>query len=602
MAQRKKPQQRKRRSNARPLILDFQIRRRLQEADDFFEEGDFAAARRGLAALRQQVPGNPAVLESLAKVYFETQEWHEYLEVAERLRERTPERAELYRSLTSGYVFAGLPFSAARTLEDFLKRFPRSEQAAAAQEELTRIRRLCTDLLADMRQRDGLTLTGEAAARFLARHEWMQVLIPTGRLDEALELAQAMEQEAPDWPPLCNNLCLLLGMRGKNEAALGYADRLLIRQPNNAFALAERVRRLYLLGRTKDAAEAAEQAKRRTHDSLRDDAELKLVEALALLGDDRGILEAYRSAQAKARPVEPGHRAYLFCLAGTAELRLGNESAARALWEKAQDELPTVALAQQYLEDLDRPVEERHIPWYLSAGSLIAGDLMDAYITETRQRKSDDALRARTRLFLDENPALVPILPALLDRGDAQGRAFAFALCQLAQTPHTLELLRDFALGQQGPDALRYSAMISAKEAGLLPTDAIKMWFKGQWSEILSLAFTITREPRHELPPEFHAIVTAANRELKRGNTTEVFKLLLPILRREQLHVSEFVALCSIEIRALIVQRELVGAQRWFAMLCAEAPHDPSVLPLRQMLNAAAAAVELDLDASPRLT
>lgn len=598
MAQRKKPKERKRKAGSRPLILDFQIRRKLEEAEALIDAEDLAGARRVLVELRQRIPGNPAVLEHLAYVYFETQKWHDYLEVAERLRERTPERVELYLSLISGYVQAALPFSAVRTLEDFLARFPRSEHVATAREDLTRIRRLCTDLLADMRKRDGLALVGDAVERFLQRHERMQILMSTGRLDEARELAQGMEQEAPDWPPLCNNLGMILGMLGRNEEALVYAERILTKQPDNAFALAERVRRLYLLGRISDATEAAAQAKLQTRDSLRDDAEVKLAEALALLGDDRGVLDAFASAQERSRPVEPGHRAYLFCLAGTAELRLGNEAAARALWEQAQAQLPAFDPAPQYLEDLERPVEERHIPWYLSAASLFSRDLIDAYIAETRQRKNDDALRARTRLFLDENSALAALLPALLDRGDPHGRTFAFTLCQLAQTPRTLELLRDFALGQHGPDELRYSAMLSAQAAGLLPKDTLTMWLQGAWTEVVSLAFTITREPLRQWPAEFHALITDANRELKLGNAKAAIQLLLPVLRRDRLHISEFIALCGIEIRALIAQREFSGAQRWFEMLRAEAPDDPSFSVLRQLLAAARAAAELDLGAS----
>lgn len=659
MAQRKKPKERKRKPAVRPVILDFQIRRKLEEAEEYIEEEDFGEARRVLVELRQRAPGHPAVLESLAYVYYELQEWPNYIETAELLRERTPERADLYLSLTSAYVHAGLPFSAAQRVEEFLARFPRSEHAAMARDDLARIRRLCGDLLADMRKEDGFALVGEKADAFLSKHEWMQILIPTGRFAEALELAQAMEKEAPDWPPLCNNVGLLFGMLGRNDEALSYAERVLAKQPDNAFALAERVRRLYLLSRTEDAARAAEEAVLRTRDSARDDAELKLAETMALLGDDRGVLAAYRSAEEKNRPIDPAHRAFLLCLAGTAELRLGSESAARKLWEEAQEEMPAFDLAQLYLEDLEKPSFERHIPWYLSAGSVMPKGWMDAYIAETRQRKNEDALRAHARLFLEQRPALKALLPALLDRGDPQGRIFALTLCRLAETPETLEILRSFALGQHGPDDLRHSAMVVAVEHRVLQKGAIKMWVQGEWTEVVPLAFEITDEPlrayaeevypfvmeahealkRKDLPvaeralaaalrmapdspdllnnlavlrelqgrkreafaiekdlrarfPDYSfGIMAAANLELNRGNPKEALKLLMPILRRERLHISEFAALCNVEIRALLASGELAGARRWFEMLCVEAPHHPSIRDLRRLLDAEEVAI-----------
>jgi predicted Zn-dependent protease len=667
MAQRKKPKERKRKSVTRPILLDFQLRRKLEEVEEYIEEEDFGEARRVLVELRQRAPNHPAVLENLSHVYFELKEWHAYLEIAERLRERTPERADLYLSLASAYVRAGLLFSASRTLQDFLARFPRSEHVARARDDLARIRKLCGDLLADLRTADGFALWGEAAERFLVRHERIQILLPAGRFAEALELAQSLEKEAPDWPPLCNNLGLLLGMLGRNEEALSCAERTLAKQPDNAFALAERVRRLYLLGRTEDLARAAEEAALRTRDSTRDDADIKLAEAMALLGDDRGVLDAYRSAEAKNRPVDPAHRAFLLCLAGTAELRLGSESAARKLWEEAQEEMPAFDLAQQYLADLEQPLEERHIPWYLSARSVMPSDWMDAYIAETRQRKNPDALRARTRLFLEERPALKALLPALFDRGDPPGRVFALTLCRLAETPECLEMLRDFALGQRGPDALRHGAMTVVKEAGLLQKGSIQMWVQGEWTEVVPLAFEITEEPLRERPEALYALVrqahealtrndlpvaeqalaaalredpdspdllnnlavvrerqgrkkealaieadlrkrfpdysfaimAVANHELARGNPKEAFKLLLPILRRDRLHISEFVALCGVEIRALLASGELTGARRWFEMLRAQAPHHPTIPDLRRLLNTYEGDLETPISAAP---
>lgn len=489
------------------MVLDYQIRRGLDEAELCLDEEDFAGARRILTELRRQAPGNPEVLGRLAEVYFELDQWTAYVEVMERLRERTPDRAELYPPLALAYVRAGLPFRAAALLERFCVRFPKHGQVSVAREDLARVRRLCGDLLAEIRERDGFPLSDAEAERALREHEWMQILIPAGRFDEALELGRAIEKEAPEWPPLCNNLGLVLGMLGQHEAALSYLDRSLAAQPDNPFALAERVRRLYLLGHAEEAAQAALEAATAAASSARDDAETKLAEAFALLGDDEKILSAHRDAEAKNRPQHAWSRAFLLALAGTAELRRGDEEAARALWKRAQEAQPGFDLAETYMEDLDRPVGERHIPWYLEAGSIIPQGAIDEYLSETRRLKNADALRARTRRFLDERPVLKASLPALLDRGDPRGRIFALTLCRLAETPELWDMLRNFALGQRGPDELRHRAMIAVKAAGLLPKGPVRMGMKGEWSDVVPIVFEVTEEPLREHPPSMYPLI-----------------------------------------------------------------------------------------------
>lgn len=159
------------------MVLDFQIRRGLDEAELCLDEKDFAGARRILSELRRQAPGNPEVLDHLAELYFELAQWPAYVEVMERLRERTPDRAELYLPLALAYVRAGLPFRAEAHLERFCVRFPKHGQVSVAREDLARTRRLCVDLLAEVKEQNGSPLSGAEAEHVLREHEWMQVLL-----------------------------------------------------------------------------------------------------------------------------------------------------------------------------------------------------------------------------------------------------------------------------------------------------------------------------------------------------------------------------------------------------------------------------------------
>jgi tetratricopeptide (TPR) repeat protein len=98
------------------------------------------------------------------------------------------------------------------------------------------------------------------------------------------------------------------------------------------------------------------------------------------------------------------------------------------------------------------------------------------------------------------------LVPLLLDRGDPGGRTFALRLALIARTPELLAALRDFALGQRGPDQARLEASNAAADAGLLPAGPTRMWMGGEWIESLLLSFEVTHEPTPRHPPEVEAL------------------------------------------------------------------------------------------------
>jgi tetratricopeptide (TPR) repeat protein len=97
--------------------------------------------------------------------------------------------------------------------------------------------------------------------------------------------------------------------------------------------------------------------------------------------------------------------------------------------------------------------------------------------------------------WLEANPDIIALIPLLLDRGDPQGREFAFQTALAAELPELNIALRDFALSQRGPDSLRHQAATAANEAGLLPSGGIRLWLKGEWQDIMLMSFEISGEP-----------------------------------------------------------------------------------------------------------
>src|SRR5205085_10342975 len=94
-----------------------------------------------------------------------------------------------------------------------------------------------------------------------------------------------------------------------------------------------------------------------------EDLSAKKAEAFSYLGDDEAVMEAFREADLSAPDQPLPADALPYHLAAVASLRLGDEPQARRYWKQAQQCDPSMILAQDNLDDLAKPVGERHAPW-----------------------------------------------------------------------------------------------------------------------------------------------------------------------------------------------------------------------------------------------
>src|SRR5262249_9696252 len=90
----------------------------------------------------------------------------------------------------------------------------------------------------------------------------------------------------------------------------------------------------------------------------------------------------------------------------------------------------------------------------------------------------------------------------LLDRGNPHGREFALRLGLMARTPELLAALRDFGLGQRGPDQMRLEAAQAAADGGVMEAGPIRFWARGQWTEVLLLSFEVDDEHERKHSPQ----------------------------------------------------------------------------------------------------
>ncbi len=284
--------------------------------------------------------------------------------------------------------------------------------------------------------------------------------------------------------------------------AVKHSQQVLSVEPANYQALGNLVRCYVLQGDFEAARLTAEKLK--SIEAAGDaDFWLKSIEAFSYLGDDQSVLEIFNAAEAAGHLKSGLVHPLLYHLAGTAAMRLGDETQAKQHWQTALKLSPGLDPARQNLADLKQPVGERHGPWPFPLTQWISErvttDLVNQWQTALRQN-SEQAMTRAARRFLKQHPQLRPLLPVLLDRGDPLGRQFAFDLIKLAETPDLLALLPDFALSRYGPDNLRHQALNMAQEAGLLSSGPVKMWIAGQQQEVMLLGFTI-----HDAPVTKHS-------------------------------------------------------------------------------------------------
>ena len=441
---------------------------------------------------------NRDVLLLLAEAYQGTGDMMRYQSVAQRLAELAPNSPDLRLMLGGACLVNFFPAHALQTFQQFLERWPDHPEAEAARKTVADVEPTVRNLLAEY------GLPWPEGLEVAVWHEDVQLLLNEGEYAKLHELADRLLRRVPDFVPAWNNRGEAYFREGRYADAVAAARRALELSPDNFHALSNLTRYLLLTGHADEARATAERLK--AVESPNPDAWVKKAEALSYLGDDEGVLAAWRGAeQAATDPLGP-HAGFLNHLAAVALYRQGKEEEARDLWRAALKKSPGLDLARDNLEDLKKPVGERHAPWPFAFNYWAQGPAIRDLIGQIGKGGGEDRVREGTLQFLRQHPEVGALVPLLLDRGDPDGRLFALRLALIARTPELLAALRDFAQGQRGPDQSRLEAANAAADAGLLPAGPVRMWMRGEWTESLLLNFEVTYEPTPRHPPEVDAV------------------------------------------------------------------------------------------------
>jgi tetratricopeptide (TPR) repeat protein len=515
----KKDRSQKKRQHAASMPRN--VDHRLAKVDDLLERRQWAEALPLLKELERRYPNREDVLLPLAQVTYELHDHGEHQEVCERLHRLVPGSAEITLMLGGAYLLNGRPMLALHTFRRALQRWPDHPKA----EE---VRHTATALEADLdRMMAAEGLTGDDARQVAALHEETLSLLEQHKYARARQTAEQLLKLRPQFAPALNNIGESWFREGQVDQAVEAAQRVLGSEPDNFHALSNLTRYLFLSGHPEESRQAAERL--RAVQSPKEDVWVKKAEAFAVLGDDQAVLDALHGYEESGKPMFPMNVGLLYHLAAAATCRQGREDEARRLWGRALREAPGLNLAQGNMEDLDGPVAERHAPWPLGLAYWLPPPIIEAltaHLERAQRHGKEDAVTQEVRRYLELHPAVAALVPPLLDRGDPAGREFAVRLALMAETPALLAALRDFALGQRGPDRLRLEAANAACRVGLFPTGPARLWIRGEWQEMLLLGWELHGEPIYRHPPNVEKLAREAMDALYGDDPEAAEKLL----------------------------------------------------------------------------
>lgn len=457
----------------------------LRKAEALLVRQQWMEARTVLENLSKTYPQQKEVLEYLVEVNYELNDLPGLTRACERLLQVAPNDADIRFTLAAVYLKLMHPLLALKTAHEALERNPNHEQAPQARKLIEDLDGKVDELLAD------IGLQGEEGMELALLHERGQAYLEQGEYQKARDVEEEVIRRQPEFVSAYNNLSLVNFIEGDVDAAIATSEQVLELEPENIHALSNLTRFCCLSGRWEEAKPFAQRLKESQANAW--DGWTKKVEGLSYIGDDAGILEVFKQAQT-SKDLKSGMTSAMFHhLVAVALTRSGQLKQAREEWQQALKRSPGSALAQENLHDLKLPIGQRHAPWSFHMGDWIMkkaiDDLVATLQTMTKSSTDDLLVQKATQTFLTNHPEVGQLIPVLLDRGDPQGREFAFRFATATKTPEMLAALRDFALSQHGPDQLRHQAAIAASEADLLSAEKVHMWLGGEWRDITLIAY-----------------------------------------------------------------------------------------------------------------
>lgn len=462
----------------------------LRRANTLVENHKLAEAKTVLTMLNQTYPQDSEVLVMLVNVCLDMGDMVDYGKACAQLVRVDSKNGDVAYALAGAYMANGHPILALQALRQAVEKFPNHEKARATQTTIADLQLEVDELLAEM------ALAGEAGVEIALLHEQGQVYLAQGDLSLAQQAEETVLKLRPDFVSARNNLSLISWQQGNFDKAIVTAQQVLAQASDNIHALSNLIHFYTLKGEFEAAIALSDRLKASSGQAW--DSWAKKAEGLSYLRDDAGVLDLWEQAQAAGEAETASTRPLFLHLVAVALARLGQTKAAKQQWQKLLKQFPNDELALANLADLNQPIGQRQGAWPFPLSSWLdpnIGPELRKILQSVAKSKDEAQLARATARYLAEHPYMVKLLPILLERGDPTGRALAMHLATLVKTPELLEALKEFAFGQWGTDEMRHQAAVKLVEAKFLPDRQVRLWLKGEWQELLLIAYEFHDEP-----------------------------------------------------------------------------------------------------------
>ncbi|MBN2116520.1 MAG: tetratricopeptide repeat protein [Anaerolineales bacterium] len=634
-----------------PINLPRKLRDGLAEAESLLAKNEPQDALNLLQELDRKFPRQPDVLGYMANACLDLGDQHGYLHAIYQLHNLTPNRPDIKLGLAGAYLATGRIALALRTFRQFLKQWPHDERATDVQKTIPQLEQGLTEMLGQMDffLESGLDFVckheelqvlmelgnyerGKQLAKSLLEQQpnfvpvlnnLSQVYWLEGNLARATELSQQVLDIQPDNVHALSNLTRFLFMQGKQEEAIGLAHRLETSQAEAADLWVKKAEALSFIGDEDGVLALLDDAKQAGElDQLSESVWHWCAAAEYRKGNESKarkywqkclqlaphFLQAKDNLEELKKPRHERNCPQAFSL--DAWLSRNTISSLTSTVERASRQKSDTTFQDKiraYFED--HPEILHFVPAALASGDTVSRDLalkladmsahpsLLAHLKEFAlgQEGSDD-LRLEASQILSKHGVFESGVSVTLWLGGEWKPIMMLGFQIYYDSPEKPTLkpaaqrLMEKAIyalreekGAEGETLLRKALEIQKDEPGLLNNLAVALSMQGKHDE----AEAIADEIPVRFPDYFFGQVIAVRRAIQADDLEKAKTILDKMMKKRELHVTEFGALCGCQIDFMIADDKPEGALSWFDMWKQGYPDDPALKNYEEQMSIA---------------